>query len=189
MVLASRTNSPVRRLVLNDVGPFISWQALANLKGRRAAGDAPFSDIAEVERHIRQECADFGPLTDEQWTHVAEHSVERLDDGRYAPAWDPAVIRPRVAAGQPEVIEFGSDFLLGVDLWPVWNAVRCPTLVLRGAESGVLSAATADRMRNSGPPTRIVEFAGIGHAPWLMGNDQTDAICDFLFAPDAQIVG
>ena len=56
MVLASRTNS--RRLVL--VGPFISWQALANLKGRRAAGDAPFSDIAEVERHIRQECADFG---------------------------------------------------------------------------------------------------------------------------------
>jgi pimeloyl-ACP methyl ester carboxylesterase len=189
MVLASRTNSPIRRLVLNDVGPFISWQALANLKGRRAAGDAPFSDIAEVERHIRQECADFGPLTDEQWTHVAEHSVERLDDGRYAPAWDPAVIKPRVAAGQPEVIEFGSDFLLGVDLWPVWNAVRCPTLVLRGAESGVLSAATADRMRNSGPPTRIVEFAGIGHAPWLMGNDQTDVICDFLFAPDAQIVG
>ena len=61
------------------------------------------------------------------------------------------------------MIEFGSDFLLGVDLWPVWNAVRCSTLVLRGAESGVLSAATADRMRNSGPPTRIVEFAGIGH--------------------------
>jgi hypothetical protein len=75
----------------------ISWQALANLKGRPAAGDAPFSDIAEVERHIRQECADFGPLTDEQGTHVAEHSVEPLDDGRYAPAWDPAVIRPRVA--------------------------------------------------------------------------------------------
>jgi hypothetical protein len=70
-----------------------------------------------------------------------------------------------VAAGQPEVIEFGSEFLLGVDLWPVWNAVRCPTLVLRGAESGVLSAATADRMPNSGPPTRIVEFAGIGLAP------------------------
>ena len=126
------------------------WQALVN-RGRRAAGDAPFSDIAEVERHIRQECADFGPLTDEQWTHVAEHSVERLDDGRYAPARDPAVIKPRVAAGQPEVIEFGSDFLLGVDLWPVWNAVRCPTLVLRGAESGVLSAATADRMRNRAP--------------------------------------
>ena len=89
------------------------------------------------------------------------------------------MIRPRVA-GQPEVIEFGNDFLLGVDLWPVWNAVRCPTLVLRGAESGVLSAATADRMRNSGPPTRIVEFAGIGHAPWLMGNDQTDALRLFI---------
>ena len=71
----------------------------------------------------------------------------------------------------------------------VWNAVRCPTLVLRGAESGALSAATADRMRNSGPRTRIVEFAGIGLAPWLMGNDQTDVICDFLFAADAQIVG
>jgi len=64
-------------------------------QGMRRSATSP----AEVERHIRQECADFGPLTDEQWTHVAEHSVERLDDGRYAPAWDPAVIKPRVAAG------------------------------------------------------------------------------------------
>jgi pimeloyl-ACP methyl ester carboxylesterase len=67
--------------------------------------------------------------------------------------------------------------------------VRCPTLVLRGAESEVLSAATTERMRNSGPPTRIVEFAGIGHAPWLMSKDQITVICDFLVAPDAEMVG
>jgi pimeloyl-ACP methyl ester carboxylesterase len=189
MMLASRTSSPIRRLVLNDVGPFIPWQALAQLKHRHAAGHAPFSEIAEVERYIRQECADFGPLTDKQWTHVAEHSVERLDDGRYALGWDPAVVRTQAGAGQQKAIEFGSDFLFGVDLWPVWNAVRCPTLVLRGAESEVLSAATTERMRNSGPPTRIVEFAGIGHAPWLMSKDQITVICDFLVAPDAEMVG
>jgi pimeloyl-ACP methyl ester carboxylesterase len=160
MMLALRTSSPIRRLVLNDVGPFIPWQALR-----------------------------ISDLTDEQWTHVAEHSVERLDDGRYALAWDPAVVRTWAGAGQQKGIEFGSDFLFGVDLWPVWNAVRCPTMVLRGAESELLSAATTERMRNSGPPTRIVEFAGIGHAPWLMSKHQINVVCDLLLAPGAQIVG
>lgn len=170
-------------------GPATTRQALAQLKHRHAAGHAPFSEIAELECYIRQECADFGPLTDEQWTHVAEHSVERLDDGRYTLAWDPAVVRTWAGAGQQKAIEFGSDFLFGVDLWPVWNAVRCPTLVLRGAESELLSAATTERMRNSGPPTRIVEFAGIGHAPWLMSKHQINVVCDLLLAPGAQIVG
>jgi pimeloyl-ACP methyl ester carboxylesterase len=87
-----------------------------------------------------------------------------------------------VAAGQPEVIEFGSEFLLGVDLWPVWNAVRCPTLVLRGAESGVLSAATVDRMRNFGPPDPDRGVRRDRPRARPMGNDQTDVICDFLFA-------
>ena len=99
----------------------------------------------------------------------------------------PAVIKPRVAAGQPEVIEFGSDFLLGVDLWPVWNAVRCPTLVLRGANPACspLRPRTGCAIRAPRPGS----WSSVGHAPWLMGNDQTDVICDFLFAPDAQIVG
>jgi len=145
MMLASRTSSPIRRLVLNDVGPFIPWQALAHLKHRHAAGHAPFSEIAEVERYIRQECADFGPLRDKQWTHVAEHSVERLDDGRYALGWDPAVVRTQAGAGQQKAIEFGSDFLFGVDLWPVWNAVRCPTLVLRGALRTTLLSCPTQR--------------------------------------------
>jgi pimeloyl-ACP methyl ester carboxylesterase len=82
-------------------------------------------------------------------------------------------------------IDFGSDLLFGADLWPVWNAVRCPTLVLRGAKSTLLSAATARRMRRSGPKARIVEIPGVGHAPWLMSADQIDLVRDFLLAPDS----
>jgi pimeloyl-ACP methyl ester carboxylesterase len=80
-------------------------------------------------------------------------------------------------------LEFGGDFLLGVDLWPVWETIRCPTLVLRGAESDLLLDSTAKQMAERGPKARVVEFPGIGHAPWLMTADQIDVVRDFLLAP------
>jgi pimeloyl-ACP methyl ester carboxylesterase len=184
MMLASKANSPIRRLVLNDVGPFISWQALAHLKSIHTGRDVRFNDMSEAERHIRIACAEFGPLSDEQWAHVAQHSVEPIEDGGYALAWDPAIVSPLRIGARQDGIEFGSDFLLGFDLWPVWNAVNCPTLVLRGTESAVLSVATAERMRTSGPQARVVDIAGVGHAPWLMSEDQIGIVDDFLLSPD-----
>jgi pimeloyl-ACP methyl ester carboxylesterase len=71
-------------------------------------------------------------------------------------------------------LEFGGDFLLGVDLWPVWETIKCPTLVLRGAGSDLLLASTAQQMAERGPKARVVEFPGIGHAPWLMSDDQIE---------------
>jgi len=72
------------------------------------------------------------------------------------------------------------DFLQGVDLWPVWETIKCPTLVLRGAESDLLLEATAKQMAERGPRARLVEFPGIGHAPWLMTDDQIAVVRDFL---------
>jgi pimeloyl-ACP methyl ester carboxylesterase len=72
--------------------------------------------------------------------------VQSVEEGGYELAWDSAIARTLVV-GDRRGIEFGSDFSYGVDLWPVWNAVRCPTLVLRGGKSAVLSATTARRMR------------------------------------------
>ena len=184
MMLAARTNSPIRRLVLNDVGPFISWQALARLKKLHIRRNARFNDLNEVQQYVRSVCAEFGPLRDEQWAHVAEHSVQPAENGGYELAWDPAIVSAlRIKAG-PDGVNFGNEFLLGFDLWPIWNAVRCPTLVLRGSKSTVLSAATAKRMRRSGPRARVVDISGVGHAPWLMSEDQITIIRDFLLSPD-----
>jgi pimeloyl-ACP methyl ester carboxylesterase len=144
-----------------------------------------FNDLAEVESYLRAACQDFGPLSDEQWKHVVGHSVEAIENGGYALAWDPGIVTLAAAGGNQEGVEYGSGFLHGVDLWPVWNAVRCPTLVLRASESAVLSAGTAERMRASGAHVRVVEVPGVGHAPWLMSPEQIGLVRDFLFAPDA----
>ncbi len=177
MMLAAKPNSPIRRLVLNDVGPFVAWQVFADLKSMHLRKETRFTSLAEVESHLRSACAEFGPLSDEEWRRVAENGAEASEDGGYFLAWDPAIVK---MTGRQHGVEFGSGFLYGVDLWPTWNAVRCPTLVLRGERSTVLSSATAATMQASGPHVRVVEIPGVGHAPWLMSLDQIALVRDFL---------
>jgi pimeloyl-ACP methyl ester carboxylesterase len=179
MLLAAKRGSPIRRLVLNDVGAFISWGSLYRLKGYVAGGGA-FKSMAEVEAYLREACAPFGPLSDEQWRHLAEHSAVAGDEGRYHLRYDPAIgDTMRVSSPDPE-LPLGPNFLAGIDLWATWAEVRCPTLVLRGAESDVLSRDTLARMRALRPDTEVLELAGIGHAPALMSYDQIAAVREFL---------
>jgi pimeloyl-ACP methyl ester carboxylesterase len=179
MMLAAKPGSPIGRLVLNDIGPLVPWSGLVRLKNAHAGLNAKFADLGEVERHLRVACAPFGPLGDAQWRHVAGHSVRRNDDGTYSLAFDPGIVSA-IRRGNHGDIEFGGDFLQGVDLWPVWEGIGCPTLVLRGAESDLLLEATAKRMTERGPRARLVEFPGVGHAPWLMTDDQIAVVRDFL---------
>lgn len=74
----------------------------------------------------------------------------------------------------------GNRGLTGLEIWSVWEAIRCPTLILRGAGSEVLQRDTVERMRRSGPPTDVVELPGIGHAPSLMAPDQIEVVREFL---------
>jgi pimeloyl-ACP methyl ester carboxylesterase len=179
MMLAAKINSPIRRLVLNDVGPLIPWPALVRLKLATSGAGSRFANLDEVERHFRETCASFGPLTDPQWRLLAEHGSQRREDGSFGLAYDPAIVSTTRRAGNAGV-EFGNDFLFGIDLWPVWDAVKCPTLVLRGKESDLLLESTARQMQSRGPRARLVEIPGVGHAPWLMSDDQIRIIRDFL---------
>jgi len=169
MLLAVQPGSPLRRLVMNDVGPLVPKAALERLAGY-VGQDPRFDTLEAVERYLREIFAPFGPLTDEQWQHLAQYGALRLDNGRYALAYDPAI---------------GNAFkgpLQDVNLWPVWKALRLPVLVMRGAESDLLLAETAKEMVESAPSgSKLVEFAGIGHAPALMADDQIAAVEDFLF--------
>jgi pimeloyl-ACP methyl ester carboxylesterase len=179
MMIAAKPNSPIRRLVLNDVGPLVPWPALARLKLASRGVGMPFASVADVERHLHETCAPFGPLEDGQWRRLAEHGSRRGKNGAYALACDPAVVNAHRRGGNAGV-EFGSDYLFGIDLWPVWDALECPTLVTRGAESDLLLESTARQMRERGPQVRLVEFAGIGHAPWLKSDDQIGVVRDFI---------
>ncbi len=167
IVAASMQKSPVARLVVNDVGPVIEPAALARIAEYFGA-DPTFATYDEIDRYVRQISAPFGPLTDAQWMHVVGHNVRRRDDGRWGLAYDPGIAVPFRQQPAPPA------------LWPVWDAITCPTLVLRGAQSDLLSPATAAEMARRGPRPRLVEFAGVGHAPMLLASDQVDAVAAFL---------
>jgi pimeloyl-ACP methyl ester carboxylesterase len=179
MMVAAEPHSPIRGLVLNDVGPLIPWPALARLKLASIGESTRFASVKEVEAYLRDACASFGPLKDRQWRRLAAHGSRRGPDGKYRLAHDPAIVSTMRGGGGAGVA-FGADFFFGIDLWRIWDAVKCPTLVLRGAQSDLLTEATVKQMQGRGPKMKAVEFPGIGHAPWLMTEDQIRPIADFL---------
>jgi pimeloyl-ACP methyl ester carboxylesterase len=170
MMLAAQPNAPIRRLVLNDIGPFLPKAGLARL-AEYVGKDPRFASLDELEAYLRRVHAPFGPLSDQDWRHMALQGYRRLEGGGFGLAYDPA-IGPAFLAGGIQDIE----------LWPVWDAVRCPVLVLRGAESDILTAATAAEMRERGPKAQLVEFPGIGHAPALMTESSIAVVRDWLSA-------
>jgi pimeloyl-ACP methyl ester carboxylesterase len=179
MLLAAKPHSPIRRLVLNDVGPFISWGSLYRLKGY-VGGAVSFADLAGAEAYLRSVLSPFGPLTDSQWRHLAEHSVFRNEEGRLQLRYDPAIAGSMRASHADPEFPLGLNFIAGIDLWSVWSEIRCPTLVLRGAESDVLSHDTLVQMQALRAGVEVLELPGVGHAPALMSDNQIAAVRDFL---------
>jgi pimeloyl-ACP methyl ester carboxylesterase len=170
MLLASRPNTPISRLVVNDIGAMIQQWALERIAGY--IGQAPrFSSLKEVEDYVRRVSEPFGSLSDEEWNHLATHSALRDEDGSWRMRYDPAIAAP-----------FRTGALADVDLWPVWDTITCPVLLLRGAQSDLLPRDTAAAMTRRGPRPRLVEFAGVGHAPVLMAREQIDVVRDFLLS-------
>lgn len=167
MTIAAQPNTPIARLVVNDIGPAIEPGALERIRGYFGM-DPTFASYAEIERYIRTISAPFGALTDAQWEHVTRTNVRQRADGRWGLAYDPGIAVPFRASAAPP------------DLWALWDAIRCPTLVLRGAESDLLSAATSATMAERGPRPRVIEFSGVGHAPMLLSVDQVDPVVRFL---------
>jgi pimeloyl-ACP methyl ester carboxylesterase len=167
MMVAAQPKSPVARLVVNDVGPAIEPAAIERIRSYFGM-DPTFATCAEIEQYVRAISAPFGRLTDAQWAHVTRTNVRQRPDGRWGLAYDPGIAVPFRASAAP------------ADLWPLWDAIRCSTLVLRGGQSDLLSASTAAQMALRGPKPRIVEFADVGHAPMLLSIDQVEPVVQFL---------
>jgi pimeloyl-ACP methyl ester carboxylesterase len=169
LVVAAQPKTPIRRLVVNDVGPVIEPAALERIRGYFGL-DPTFATYAEIEQYIRTVSAPFGRLTDAQWEHVTRSNVRQRADGRWGLAYDPGIAVPFRASAAP------------TDLWALWDAIRVPALVLRGAQSDLLSAATATQMSARGPRPQVIEFADVGHAPMLLSAEQVDPVVRFLQA-------
>jgi pimeloyl-ACP methyl ester carboxylesterase len=170
MGVAAMEASPIRKLVLNDVGPFLPKTALQRINTYLGL-DLRFASLEALQAHLREIHAGFGPLTDAEWRHLAEHSAARREDGRFGLNYDQRLGRP-MTTGPIE----------DVDLWPVWDQIRCPVLVLRGIDSDLLLPATAAEMTRRGPKAEVIEVDGTGHAPALMAKDQIAIVAAWLDA-------
>jgi len=171
MALASLADTPLQKLVLNDVGPVLAAVSLKRIG--EYIGKAPaFPDFAAAVQYIRAVSAPFGAHSDAEWITLTEHMVRRQPDGSYRMHYDPAIAVPFNATPADKDIE----------LWPYYDAIKCPTLALRGALSDVLKRETFDEMARRGPRAKTVEIAGVGHAPTLMHADQVAIVRDFLLA-------
>jgi pimeloyl-ACP methyl ester carboxylesterase len=172
MGLASLPGTSIRRLALNDVGPVIEPAAIARI-GSYLGQPATWASLDEAAAALWAISRGFGPHTREQWLALTRPMLKR-DGERFKPHYDPAIALPFKAL-TPEVVAAGQ-----AALWQAYDAIRCPTLLLRGAESDLLSRDTARAMTERGPRARLHEVAGVGHAPMLIADDQIEAVRGFL---------
>jgi len=165
------TGPLVTKLVVNDAGPVISRASLERIA--TYVGMAPvFPDIETAEKYVRAVSATFGPHSDAEWRFLTEVVVRSNADGTLRMHYDPKLAEP-FRANMPEK---------DLELWELWDAIGCPTLVLRGAQSDLLARDTCDQMAGRGPQAKVIEIPGVGHAPTLMHDEQIDIVRGFLLS-------
>jgi pimeloyl-ACP methyl ester carboxylesterase len=170
MMVASQSGTPIRKLVLNDIGPYLAKEGLERIASYVGV-DPTFPSLEAFEQAIRTLAAPFGALTDAQWRKMTRDMARQRPEGGWGFAYD-----QRIADA------FKAGPIKDVDMWPMWETIRCPTLVLRGADSDLLTHEVAKEMTLRGPKAKLVELPGIGHAPALVGEDQIGVVRDFLLA-------
>jgi len=172
IVLAGMPGNFIRRLVINDIGPFLPWPGLARIGTYLTSMPVEFRDLGEAERYFREVLAPFGELADEHWMQITRHSV----------AWDASRERYFMLCDPQIVRAFRNPWHYNLDLWKYWTAIKAPTLVLRGVHSDLLPSDLARDMVRRNPSAKVLEIEGCGHAPTLMNHDQIERVCEFLHA-------
>lgn len=175
LVVAALRDSPVQRLVLNDVGPTVEAGALARI-GSYLGAPLRWKSIDEAAAALWAISQSFGPHTPEQWLALSRPMVKVDGDG-YVPHYDLKIAEPfrAITANVAKAAE--------AQIWAMYDSLRCEVLLVRGAESDLLSSATAKAMTERGPKAELREFAGVGHAPTFNAPDQITAVREFLLRP------
>ena len=175
MGVAALPGSPVTRLVLNDVGPTLEPSSLARI-GSYLGQPAHWATEEEAAQALLAISTSFGPHTAEQWLALTRPQL-KPDGTGFKPHYDPAIAVPFKLI-TPELAQIGQ-----AALWQAYDQIRCPTLLLRGQDSDLMSPATAQAMTGRGPRARLHSFAGVGHAPTLVQPDQVRVVREFLLSP------
>jgi len=169
MLLAGLPQTPIRRLVLNDIGAFIPQASLQRIA--TYLGEKQFGTLEEARGFMQQTYPALRNLSPQQWDHIARHGVRPRQEGGYALHYDPALAQSTAAMSQQ-----------AVDLWDSWRAVRCPQMLIWGERSDVLEQQTVTQMREENPAMTLYAVSEMEHAPSLMETDQIEAVRQWLAA-------
>jgi pimeloyl-ACP methyl ester carboxylesterase len=179
MVLAGQPGlplpAPIRRLVLNDVGPAITWGSVQRMQ-QYVGQYGQYRDLDEAATALWALSQGFGPVPADLWREMSSHMTRPGTDGQLTLHYDPTIGVP-VRAMTPEAAAAGE-----AALWALYDQISAQTLLIRGGESDLLTRETAQAMCGRGPRARCDEWAGFGHAPTLTGDDQIQVLADFLLA-------
>ncbi|MBL7479380.1 alpha/beta fold hydrolase [Legionella bononiensis] len=184
MMMAALPNSPVQRLILNDIGPQIPIFGLRRL-AKYAGKEPEFKSIDEAKQFYKLNFSGFGALTDKQWDEFTARSIEEVAPGRFIAKVDPGIKNPKSS------VQVMSEFfhhpykamegiLYDIDLWSVWQKVHCPVLVIHGTQSDLLTPEIIKRMQRSHNKTDVFEIKDAGHAPALLNTTEHETIMNWL---------
>jgi pimeloyl-ACP methyl ester carboxylesterase len=176
MILASWEDSPISKLVINDIGPVLDAGAMARI-GEYIGQDLRFPSFEAGAAYVRTVSASFGPHSEDQWRKLAADVLVQAPGGEWARHYDLNLAETFIAI-TPERAKQDETML-----WAAWDAIRCPTLLVRGGESDLLSRATAEEMARRGPKPKLVEIPGVGHAPTFLHPEQIAIAREFLTGP------
>jgi pimeloyl-ACP methyl ester carboxylesterase len=170
MVLAALPGSPIRRIVINDIGPYLPWAGLLRLSTILKDTPKSFAAIEQAEAYFRKVLAPFGQLEDAHWRHLTVHSVAwSAEESCFKPICDPKIADA-----------FRNPWHYSVDLWKYWDAIHVPILVVRGQQSDLLPEAVLKDMTRRNRNVSVYTVQNCGHAPALIADDQIDAVTKFL---------
>ena len=164
--------APLRKLVLNDFGPVVQWEFIQRLQSY-FGNTGYFATLQDAANALWAVSSTFGPHTPAQWLELSRYMVKPQGEG-FTLHYDPAIAVP-VRAATPESAAQGEAML-----WQLYDRITAQTLLLRGAQSDLLSPATAQQMTQRGPKATLVEFAGVGHAPTLIAEEQVSTLATYL---------
>lgn len=173
MGLAAMPKNPIRKLILNDVGPALNFDAIVRI-GEFIGQDVLFDTFDEAAAYIRAVSLSFGPHSEAQWHKLASDVLKQNKEGKWIRHYDLSLSIP-VKAITPELAAAGQAML-----WTAYDAVKCKTLLVRGSESDLLTKEAAQEMTTRGPCATLIEIAGVGHAPTFVQPEQIEIAKKFL---------
>ncbi|WP_312569465.1 alpha/beta hydrolase [Comamonas sp.] len=168
---------PVRKLLLNDVGPALEWPALQRIAAY-VGKPAHFETLQQAADALQVLSAGFGPHTAQAWLELSRPMVRPAQGGGLRLHYDSAIAQPMQGMTQEQSAR-GAEVL-----WSLYDAIRAQTLLVRGAQSDLITQNTARAMQQRGPLAQWIDLEGVGHAPTFVADDQVAIARNFLLGDE-----